>query len=416
MPLEDRTVGQTFTAPDGTIYRPSMFLTLTLPLLRAGHPRHGRPGRPGDATTTGGRRWTRCTSRSWSTGSGRTCAAAPATRCSTSPPSNPNAASPRTCTPRSAARSPAPLLRQVDQGDLRPGVVAVLRPARLHRPDAARCGTAATTSTRTPGSSCRPGTQALDQLDADPDARPAHVVRFGTQTRHARHHRPLADADRAVRYLTKYLTKVVADTYADPDSRDPAYRGAHRPAARRAALAALLAGCANWLRYGIQPEDAGPGLEPGCCGVEGPRPGEPRPRRPPRPGLPAVVRQDPDRAPRRPRRRRPRSPRRGRHRRPRDRTDGRRRHSAPTGTPRFVWTDTRPDPQHLRPGHPRLHRGTATLARAVRSREGARQPVDNRSATGPATDRPRPARLVSRPHLGLPDNQPALGRRTGGQG
>ena len=24
-------------------------------------------------------------------------------------------------------------------------------------------------------------------------------------------------------------------------------------------------GCGNWLRYGIQPKDAGPGLRPGCC-------------------------------------------------------------------------------------------------------------------------------------------------------
>ena len=23
--------------------------------------------------------------------------------------------------------------------------------------------------------------------------------------------------------------------------------------------------CANWLRYGVQPKDAGPGLVPGCC-------------------------------------------------------------------------------------------------------------------------------------------------------
>jgi hypothetical protein len=31
LPLEKRTVGRTFTAPDGKVWRPSMFLTLTLP-------------------------------------------------------------------------------------------------------------------------------------------------------------------------------------------------------------------------------------------------------------------------------------------------------------------------------------------------------------------------------------------------
>jgi hypothetical protein len=31
VPMEDRTIGRVFTAPDGKAYRPSMFLTLTLP-------------------------------------------------------------------------------------------------------------------------------------------------------------------------------------------------------------------------------------------------------------------------------------------------------------------------------------------------------------------------------------------------
>ena len=106
VPQEDRTVGRTFTAPDGTDV-PAVDVPHPDPaVVRAGRPRPA-PRRPGHAMTTGGRRWMRCTSRSWSTGSGRTCAAAPATRCSTSPPSNRNAASRRICMPRSAARSRA---------------------------------------------------------------------------------------------------------------------------------------------------------------------------------------------------------------------------------------------------------------------------------------------------------------------
>ena len=43
--VEDRTVGQVFTAPDGREYRPSMFLTLTLPSYgqRSVHRGAGRP-------------------------------------------------------------------------------------------------------------------------------------------------------------------------------------------------------------------------------------------------------------------------------------------------------------------------------------------------------------------------------------
>ena len=44
--------------------------------------------------------------------------------------------------------------------------------------------------------------EALDQLDRDPDARPAHVIRFGTQIDMHGIIAPSADADRAVRYLT----------------------------------------------------------------------------------------------------------------------------------------------------------------------------------------------------------------------
>ncbi len=58
--------------------------------------------------------------------------------------------------------------------------------------------------------------EALDQLERDPDAKPAHVMRFGRQVDMAGIIAPSEDADRAVRYLTKYLTKAVADTHTTP--------------------------------------------------------------------------------------------------------------------------------------------------------------------------------------------------------
>jgi hypothetical protein len=54
--------------------------------------------------------------------------------------------------------------------------------------------------------------QALDALDADPDASPAHVMRFGIQLdlqgvipEHA---------EQAIRYLAKYLTKAIGETHS----------------------------------------------------------------------------------------------------------------------------------------------------------------------------------------------------------
>ena len=103
--------------------------------------------------------------------------------------------------------------------------------------------------------------QALNALDTDPDARPAHVMRFGTQydlqgviPEHA---------DQAVRYLAKYLTKAIGETYTD--GTDPAY--ARHLDRLHAELRWLPCSprCANWLRYGVQPDHAKPGLIPGQC-------------------------------------------------------------------------------------------------------------------------------------------------------
>ena len=103
--------------------------------------------------------------------------------------------------------------------------------------------------------------QALARLDHDPDAKPAHVMRFGKQLdmqgvipEHA---------DQAVRYLAKYLTKAIGETHGAES--DPAY--ARHLDRLHAELRWLPCSprCANWLRYGVQPEHAKPGLIPGQC-------------------------------------------------------------------------------------------------------------------------------------------------------
>ena len=101
--VSPRTVGKTYTAPDGKTFRPSLFVTLTCP----SYGRVGEDGAPADPDTYDYTTplATRCTSPRCSTGSSRTCAATSAMTCSTSPPSNRSGASPRTFIWRSAAPS-----------------------------------------------------------------------------------------------------------------------------------------------------------------------------------------------------------------------------------------------------------------------------------------------------------------------
>ena len=63
-------------------------------------------------------------------------------------------------------------------------------------------------------------------------------------------------------YLTKYLTKHVAD-YHHPDTDAQEEHAARLAQALR--YEPCSPGCANWLRYGVQPSNARPGLKPGHC-------------------------------------------------------------------------------------------------------------------------------------------------------
>jgi hypothetical protein len=103
---------------------------------------------------------------------------------------------------------------------------------------------------------------ALDLLDADPDAAPVHVVRFGVQVDAKGVLAGSADADRCVGYITKYLTKQAADCHTPGTDRQRAHLDRlwaelrYTPCSER---------CANWLLYGVQPKNSRPGLKPGNC-------------------------------------------------------------------------------------------------------------------------------------------------------
>ncbi|MEV0353137.1 replication initiator [Nonomuraea sp. NPDC050680] len=104
--------------------------------------------------------------------------------------------------------------------------------------------------------------QALDQLDTDEAAEPLHVLRFGVQVDVQGLLAGTPDADQCIRYLSKYLTKSISDSL-DPDDQ------AQRDHAARMAEALRFEPCSptcpNWLRYGVQPKNAKPSMTPGRC-------------------------------------------------------------------------------------------------------------------------------------------------------
>jgi hypothetical protein len=108
--------------------------------------------------------------------------------------------------------------------------------------------------------------QALDQLDeqleADPDRGPEHVVSFGSQVNLQGVLAGTGQAGKLIGYLTKYLTKSVSACH-------PAATGAAEAHQRRLweelRVTPCSSRCPNWLRYGIQPEGAREKMAPGYC-------------------------------------------------------------------------------------------------------------------------------------------------------
>jgi hypothetical protein len=104
--------------------------------------------------------------------------------------------------------------------------------------------------------------QALDAIDADDDAEPVHVVRFGTQIDVKGVEAGTDDAKRLPGYITKYITKTAASCHkmdSDPqrDHLERLWQELRRtPCSDR---------CANWLLFGIVPKKAHARLRPGRC-------------------------------------------------------------------------------------------------------------------------------------------------------
>ncbi|WP_063843139.1 replication initiator [Sphaerimonospora mesophila] len=104
--------------------------------------------------------------------------------------------------------------------------------------------------------------QALDDLDADEDAEPLHVLRFGEQLDVQGVLAGSPDADQCIRYLAKYLTKSIGDGL---DTDNPAQRLHAERMLDALRFEPCSPTCPNWLRYGIQPKGAKAGMAPGRC-------------------------------------------------------------------------------------------------------------------------------------------------------
>lgn len=126
--------------------------------------------------------------------------------------------------------------------------------------------------------------EALDALDAQADAdgttvEPLHTVRFGTQADVQGLLAGSPKAERAIGYLVKYLVKDLGEDLEPTDPDTPTVR----PVSTRRAdhIAHLVEAlrfepcsprCANWLRYGIQPAHPRSRMRPGCCRAKAHRP------------------------------------------------------------------------------------------------------------------------------------------------
>jgi hypothetical protein len=102
--------------------------------------------------------------------------------------------------------------------------------------------------------------QALDAI-GDQDE-PLHVARFGTRFDAQGVLAGSRDASRCIGYLTKYLTKHLGDCHQANTDNQATHAARLADALRYEPCSPT---CANWLRYGIQPCNARPGLRPGAC-------------------------------------------------------------------------------------------------------------------------------------------------------
>jgi Replication initiator protein, pSAM2 len=261
VPMEERTIGRVYTAPEGKSYRPSMFLTLTLP----SYGQVTSEGVPVDPESYDYRRaaldalhFAKLADRFWQ--NLRRCAGYRVQYFASI----------------EAQRRLAPHLHAAVRGTIPRRVVREVRSATYHQvwwpahdepvyvDELPRWAEGLGYVDPATGAVLSTWDEALDAVDDDPEAEPAHVVRFGDQDDIQGLLAGTPGADRAIGYLCKYLTKDIAATYDDTDTT-PAREAHIDRLAQEVRWLPCAPTCANWLRYGVQPKAAGPGMVPGHC-------------------------------------------------------------------------------------------------------------------------------------------------------
>ncbi|WP_432829358.1 replication initiator [Dactylosporangium sp. CA-092794] len=256
-----RTVGRVYTAPDGTEYRPSMWLTLTLDSYGAVRD----DGTPVDPATYDYRRaawdaiaFPRLLDRFWQN----------LRRCVGWNVQYAGCVEPQ--------RRLAPHAHFAIRGTIPRTVLREVAAATYHQVWWPAIDTPVYTPHRLPvwdsdtevwrdpdtGTALLAWDAALDAIDADPAAAPAHVARFGVQMRAegltADHH----NVDRTIGYITKYITKSAADCHTITTDRQRDHLERFWQQLR---VTPCSDRCANWLLYSIAPKQAHGRLRPGNC-------------------------------------------------------------------------------------------------------------------------------------------------------
>ena len=259
LPAESRSVGRTFAAPSGKSYRPSMFVTLTVPSFGRVVPRRGYPQSPERYDYRRAAIYALAFPRlfdRWMQNL-RRCAGYRVQYFGAI----------------EAQRRLAPHIHLAIRGAIPRRVLRAVTDATYLQLWWPAFDTPVFVEDlpwwdqdhgcyRDPAAGVRLMTweEAVHALDE-----PAATLTFGRQMDVQAIIAEEGDADRRVRYLTKYLTKSIADTYVE-EADDHAARADHVDRLHAEVLYLPCSPeCANWLRFGIEPRHPGPGLQPGWC-------------------------------------------------------------------------------------------------------------------------------------------------------
>lgn len=263
LPVEKRTVGRAFTTPAGKTYRPSMFVTFTLPSYGRVLP-DGTPAHPASydyrRTALDALHFPKLVDRVWQ--NLRRVAGYQVQYFASV----------------EAQRRLTPHLHAAVRGAIPRELIRQVAAATYHQVWWPAFAEVVFDNDRLPewiegigyadpvtGRLLPTWDQALDDLDADDDARPVHTLRLGRQLDIQGIVAEEDDADRRVAYLTKYLAKSFGDALGDADELTRRQRTHLERLHRELRWLPCSSRCWNWLRYGVQPEGAKAGMLPGHC-------------------------------------------------------------------------------------------------------------------------------------------------------